>query len=162
MLLSANANSSRVRYLLLGSLTLNLLFAGAAGAVAVQRSTAVPLQPVVGIRHSIAHRIDRIAASLPANDAMIMRAEFHAEAAKLAVAEADVRLSEQAVRDDLRAQPFDAAAVRAAMAQSSAARDRVYQLVHEAVATATVKMSPDGRKTLAEWPARPHRTVITQ
>ncbi len=88
----------RGRYLLLGSLTLNLVFAGAAGAMALQHSNPAPLQPVVGIKHGMEHRFDRIAASLPTSDAKIMRAEFRTQAVKLAAAEAEVRLSEEAVR----------------------------------------------------------------
>ena len=61
---------------------------------------------------------------------------------------------EQAIRDSLRAQPFDPAAVRAAMAQSSQAKDRFVELVHETVAGATAKMSPAGRQALADWRRR--------
>jgi uncharacterized membrane protein len=158
-------SSSGVRYLLLGSLTLNLAFAGAAGAMAVEHASAtrtVPLQPVVGIKHGIDHRFDRIEASLPANDAKIMRAGFRAEAVQLATAETRVRLSEAAVRDQLRAQPFDPAAVRTAMAESGAARDRFHQLVQEIIASTTAKMSPTGRAALADWPERNRKAVITQ
>lgn len=148
-------SGTRVRYLLLGSLTLNLVFAGAAGAVAFQHATKLPpLQPVVGLDRGVEQRFDRIAAALPAGDANIMRADFHARAIPLATAETQVRLSEQAVRDALRAQPFDAAAVRAAMEATSRAKERFYKLVHETVAGATAKMSPAGRQALADWRRR--------
>lgn len=88
--------------------------------------------------------------------------EFRAEAVKLAEAEAQVRLSEETVRDSLRAQPFDPAAVRSAMAETTSARDSFYQLVHNVVAAATTQMSPAGRETLADWPQRRDRAVITQ
>jgi uncharacterized membrane protein len=157
-------SSGRARYLLLGSLTLNLIFAGAAGAMAVQHSTApTPLQPVVGIKHGFEQHFDRIAATLPPDDARIMRSEFRAEAVKLAAAQAQIRLSQEAVRNSLRAQPFDPAAVRTAMAETNAARDDFFQLVHDVVAAATTKMSPAGRETLADWPQRRDKTtVITQ
>ena len=148
-------SGTRARYLLLGSLTLNLVFAGAAGAVAFQHATKLPpLQPVVGMDRGVEQRFDRIAAALPTNDATILRTEFHAQAVKLATAETQVRLSEQAIRDSLRAQPFDPAAVRAAMAQSSQAKDGFFELVHETVAGATAKMSPAGRQALADWRRR--------
>jgi uncharacterized membrane protein len=152
-----------MRYLLLGSLTLNLVFAGAAGALAVQRSSTPPaLQPVVGMKGGgVAQRFDRIVASLPPSDARIMRTEFHSEAVRLAVAEAQIRLSKEAVRDSLRAQPFNPAAVRNAMAETSAARDSFYQLVNTVVTSATTKMSPAGRETLADWP-RHDKSVIAQ
>ncbi len=156
-------SGTRARYLLLGSLTLNLVFAGAAGAVALQHATKLPpLQPVVGINRGVEERFDRIAAALPANDANIIRAEFHAQAFKLATAETQVRLTEQAVRDSLRAQPFDPAAVRTAMAETSQARDQFFQLVHETVASATAKMSPAGRQALADWRRRRTSAVVTQ
>jgi hypothetical protein len=156
-------SGTRARYLLLGSLTLNLVFAGAAGAVALQHATKLPpLQPVVGMNRGVEHRFDRIAAALPANDANIIRAEFHTQAIRLATAETQVRLSEQGVRDSLRAQPFDPAAVRTAMAETSQARDRFLELVHETVASATAKMSPAGREALADWRKRRIAAVVTQ
>lgn len=156
-------SGARARYLLLGSLTLNLVFAGAAGAVAFQHATKLPpLQPVVGMNRGVEQRFDRIAAALPANDAKIIRAEFHVQAFQLATAETQVRLSEQAVRDALRAQPFDPAAVRVAMAQTSQAKDRFFKLVHETVAGATAKMSPAGRQALADWRRRRIAAVVTQ
>ncbi|MGB6535242.1 MAG: periplasmic heavy metal sensor [Xanthobacteraceae bacterium] len=162
MSISSAHQGGRLRYLLLGSLMLNLLFAGAAGAMAVQHSRAVALEPVAGIHHGIAIRIDRIAATLPARDGGILRGEFRAQAAKLAAAEIEVRLAQETVRQHLRAQPFDAAAVRTALAQTSRAREHFYHLVHEVVAGATAKMSPDGRKMLADWRIRLNRTVLTQ
>jgi uncharacterized membrane protein len=163
MSLSANAkNSNRGRYLLLASLTVNLLLAGAVSTMALQHSTAAPLQPVAGIKRGVEQHFDQIAASMPADDARIMRAEFRLQAVKIAGAEAELRLSEEAVRESLRAQPFDPAAVRAAMAELNAARQRFNELVHDAVADATAKMSPAGRETLADWPTRRANAVIAQ
>jgi uncharacterized membrane protein len=155
--------AARVRYLLLGSLTLNLVLVGAAGAVALQHSSsAAAPKPIVGIKRGIESHLNQIAASLPADDARIMRAAVRADAVKLAAAETEVRLSEEAVRNSLRAEPFDPAAVRNAMAETNQARDRFFQLVHNAVATATARMSPDGRKALADWPAKRVSPVVTQ
>lgn len=166
MFLAPKAESpGHVRALLLGSLLLNLIFVGAAAAMAVQHSSvAAPLQPVLGIKQSFEQRFDRIAASLPPDDARIMRAEFHVEAVKVAAAQAQIRLSQEAVRDSLRADPFDPAAVRLAMAQTSEARNDFYELVHAVVAAATTKMSPAGREMLADWPQRRNhnKVVIAQ
>lgn len=163
MVLSAEAKSvGRVRWLLVGSLTVNLLLLGAAGAMALQHVSAVPLKPVVGIKHSMEQRLDNIAASLPASDAVVMRTAIRADAVKLAAAETEIRLSQEAVRESLRAQPFDPAAVRAAMAETTAAREHFYTVLHDAVASATERMSEAGRKTLADWPARRENAVVTQ
>ena len=163
MSLSGNARSSmRMRYLLVGSLALNLAFVGAAGAVAFQRSTTVPLQPVIGINHTVAQRMDVIIANLPADDAKVMRAVLRVDAAKLVAAEAQMRLSRETVRTKLRADPYDPAAVRVALTEASTARDHFFQLLEDVIADATAQMSPAGRATLADWPVRHRNTVVTQ
>jgi uncharacterized membrane protein len=162
-LLTNLKGAPRVRYLLLGSLALNLVLAGAAGAVAFQHSSsAATPKPIAGIKRGIESHLAQIAASLPADDARIMRAELRADALRLATAQTEVRLSEEAVRNSLRAEPFDPAAVRNAMAEDNQARDRFFRLVHDAVASATAKMSPDGRKAIADWPVKRFNTVVTQ
>jgi len=148
--------AARLRSLLLGSLALNLLFVGAAGAVAYRYSgpaPATPLTNVARIEHNLAARIERIAQSLPPSDAEIMRSEIRAEEVKIATAQADLRLSQEEVRNSLRANPFDANAVRTAMADNRSARENFDQLLHEMIASAAAKMSPAGRDTLANWPA---------
>ena len=153
------------RYLLAASLALNLAFAGAAGAMALRHThkAPVPLKPVAGMEHGMQFHLDRIAASLPPSDAQILHEEVNAEAVKLAAAEAEIRLSKAAVRDSLRAEPFDPRAVRAAMADTSTARDHLFRLLHNAFAVATARMSAAGRQRLADWPANRHdSTVVTQ
>jgi uncharacterized membrane protein len=159
-------NPGRVRlYLLVASLALNLALAGVAGAMALHHThkAPAPLKPVAGMQHGIESHLDRIAASLPPSDAQILREEVNAEAVKLATAEAEIRLSKEAVRDSLRADPFDPRAVRAAMAETSTARDHLFRLLHNAFAVATARMSAAGRQRLADWPANRHdSTVVTQ
>ncbi len=123
-ILPSTEGGAHWRWLLLGSLALNLFFVGAAGAVAIRYSGPVPLTPIARIDHSLAGRLDRIAAKLPPGDAEVLRAQLRDEELKVAAAEADLRLSQEEVRKTLRAQPFDAEAVRTAMAAS---RDRARQ-----------------------------------
>ncbi|MGA8616765.1 MAG: periplasmic heavy metal sensor [Xanthobacteraceae bacterium] len=155
-----------MRWLLPVSLTLNLAFAGAAGASFLRHSAAsVPLEPVTHMTRGAEQRLDRIATSLPAPDAQIMRSAIRAEAAKVVAAQASLRLSQEDVRNSLRAEPFDPAAVRAAMAETSAARDNYDQVLHDLIASAAARMSPVGRSKLADWPPpRPQHqnAVITQ
>jgi hypothetical protein len=159
-------NPGRARlYFLVASLTLNLAFAAVAGAMVLRHAHTAPaaLKPVAGMKHGIESHLDRIAASLPPIDAQILREEVDAEAVKLAAAEAEIRLSKEAVRDSLRAEPFDPRAVRAAMAETSTARDHFFRLLHNAFAIATARMSAAGRQRLADWPAdRRASTVVTQ
>lgn len=163
MSLSASANSAaRMRYLLAGSLVLNLAFVGAAGAMAIQHSTTVPLEPVIGIKHTVAQRMDLMVSQLPADDAKVMRTVLRADATQLAEAEVQVRLSRETVRTKLRAEPYDPAAVREALSEASAARDHFFQLLEDVIANATAQMSPAGRQTLADWPVRRREAVVTQ
>ncbi len=146
-----------VRWLLLGSLTLNLFFVGAAGAVAIRYSGPQPLATVARIDHSMAGRLDRIAAILPPDDARILRAQLRDEAIKVAAAQADLRLSEDDVRKSLRAQPFDPQAMRNAMAQNRTAHDNFDQVLHDTIAAAATKMSVVGRTKLADWRGEPDK-----
>jgi uncharacterized membrane protein len=147
---------ARMHWLLLGSLALNIAFVGAAGAVAYRYSTPAPLANVSRIEHSLPIRLNQIAARLPATDAQLIRDELRAEEEKIAVAQADLRLSQEEVRNSLRADPFDARAMRTAMANSRAARENFDQVLHDMIATAAAKMSPVGRTRLADW--RPRET----
>jgi uncharacterized membrane protein len=153
MLIFPRSEGARLRWLLLGSLALNLFFVGAAGAVAFRYSSPVPLATVSHIDHSLAGRLDHVASSLPPEDADLLRAQLRVEAVKVAAAQADLRLSQETVRNSLRAAPFDADAMRAAMAENRIARQNFDQVLHDTIAAAAAKMSDVGRAKLAEWPA---------
>jgi uncharacterized membrane protein len=143
----------RLRWLLLGSLALNLFFVGAAGAVAFRYSSPVPLTTIARIDHSLAGRLNRVAESLPPADADVMRAQLHVDAEKVAAAQADLRLTQDDVRKSLRAEPFDAEAMRTAMAANRTARENFDQVLRDTFATAATRMSVVGRAKLADWPA---------
>lgn len=153
---------TRIRWLLLGSLTLNLFFAGAAGAVAIRYTGPAPLATVTRIDHSLAARLDRIAATLPPADAEVLRAQLHSEAEKVAAVQADLRLSQEDVRKSLRAQPFDLDAMRSAMSESSAGHDNFDQVIHDMIAAAATKMSLVGRTKLADWRTERERVRALQ
>ncbi|HTZ03520.1 MAG TPA: periplasmic heavy metal sensor [Xanthobacteraceae bacterium] len=150
-IISSIEGTSHWRWLLAGSLGLNLLFVGAAGAVAIRFSGPAPLATVAQIDHSLAGRIDRIATKLPPGDGDLLRAELRSEAMKVAAAQADLRLAQEDVRKSLRAQPFDAGALSAAMAESRTAHDHVDRIVHDMIADTAPKMSLVGRIKLADW-----------
>jgi uncharacterized membrane protein len=143
--------AARARRLLLASLALNLVFVGAAGAVAFRYTGAAPLTDVARIHYTVARRLDRIAATLPSTDAQVMRSEIGADADKVATAEANLRLSREDLRNSLRAEPFDADAMRASMAANRAARENFELVLHDVIASAAAKMSVVGRNKLADW-----------
>jgi uncharacterized membrane protein len=152
-ILPGSERGGRLRWLLLGSLALNLFFAGPAGAVAFRYSSPVPLTTVTHIGHSLTGRFDRMAESLPPADAEILRTEITADANKIAATQADLRLSQEDVRKSLRAEPFDADVMRTAMAENRNARDNFDVALHDMLASAAAKMSVVGRVKLADWPA---------
>ena len=83
-----------------------------------------------------------------------MRAQLRDDAVKIATAQADLRLSQDDVRRSLRAEPFDAEAMRNAMTENHAAHERFDQVIHDMLAAAAGKMSVVGRNKLADWPAQ--------
>lgn len=141
------------RLLLIGSLALNLFFIGTIVALAV-RHTIAPAQPAATERpRTAAARIERLAAPLPAADAEKLRAAFHArEAAAEGGREALNRAFER-IQGALRAEPFDAAQLRAAFGETRAARPVYEQAMQEIITAAASGMSAEGRARLAEWPS---------
>jgi uncharacterized membrane protein len=144
-------SAAHARWFLMASLALNVCFVGAAGAVALRYTGEVPLSAVARIDHSAADRLDRMAATLPSIDAQLIRSTLRADEEKVAAAQADLRLSQEEVRNSLRAEPFDLAAMRAAMAQVQAARENYHSVLHEVIEATAAKMSVVGRNKLADW-----------
>jgi uncharacterized membrane protein len=142
------------RTVLFVSLALNLFFLGVLGATAVRQ---LWLQPPAALEpsRSAAERIDRLAATLSAPDAEKLRTEFRAREQILEAAHAAYRRAQERVRAALRAEPFDVAAVRSAMAETRAARQALDLALHEVISTAAAQMSPAGRNSLADW-SPPH------
>jgi uncharacterized membrane protein len=151
VLSSAAGDDRASRWLVLGSLALNLFFIGAGGALLI-RHFAAPAATSPPIDRSVSGRIDRIATTLPAADATVLRDAFKADAPRIEATQAVLRREQDAVRTALRAEPFDAGAMRAAMANTRAARQSFDVILHDMVATASAKMSVAGRNKLADWP----------
>jgi uncharacterized membrane protein len=140
------------RWLIFGSFALNLFFIGAAGALLIRQYALPATTASRPVDRTVAGRIERIAATLPAADAAILRDGFKADATRIEAAQAALRGEQDAVRAALRAEPFDAGAMRAAMAKTRAARQNFDLILHDMVATASAKMSVAGRNKLADWP----------
>jgi uncharacterized membrane protein len=152
--LSPAMTADRNSRLLLVSLALNLFFVGAAGALAVRHYLAPPAATPVTLDRSVAARIDRLAATLPASDGDILRAEFRARSAPVEAAQRTYRQAQDRMRQALRAEPFEVEPLRAAMAETRAARPGFDQALQELIAAAAAKMSAAGRNKLADWPPR--------
>ena len=146
------------RWLLIGSLALNLFFVGTVGALALRHIMAPARQAETERPRTAAARLERLAAPLPAADAEKLRAAFRTRAAEAESARDALNRAYERVQAALRAQPFDAAQLRAAMADARAARPLYEVTMQEILAAGASGMSPEGRARLAEWPPRSPNT----
>jgi uncharacterized membrane protein len=134
------------RWLLLGSLALNLFFVGVAVAMVIRAPAPSYWDPNVFVR------VERLAATLPPADADILRGQIKANHAAIEDSQTKYHSARQHIHDLLRQEPFDVEAMRAAMAQTRAARLNFDQTVQGVFAVIAAKISPAGRQALANWP----------
>lgn len=142
------------RWLLIGSLALNLFFIGTIGALALRHVMSPPQTPTTERARTAAARVERLAAPLPAADADKLRAAFRVRASDAESARDALNKAYERVQAALRAQPFDPAQLRAAMADARAARPSYEQIMQDIFAAGAAGMSSDGRIKLADWPPR--------
>ena len=102
------------RWLLLGSLALNLFFVGVAIAMAVRAPAPSYWDRNVFVR------VERLAATLPPADAEILRSQINASRAAIEDAQAAYHTAQDQIHEVLRQEPFDVEAIRAAMAKTRA------------------------------------------
>jgi uncharacterized membrane protein len=141
------------RWLLIGSLALNVFFICTIGSLAV-RHYVMPAQPAATERpRTAAARIERLAAPLPAADAEKMRAAFRTREAAAEGARDALNRALEHLQAALRTQPFDPAQLRAALTEIRTTRAAYEQAMADIYATAAAVMSPEGRIKLADWPA---------
>jgi len=139
------------RVILLTSLALNLFFLGLISAGPVRHLFHPHQRVVIEPRRSAAERIDRLASTLPTEDADKLRAAFRTKDRMLETAHATYRKAQESMRSTLRAEPFDVSALRSAMTEVRAARQSLDAALQDVIATAATEMSPAGRSKLAEW-----------
>ncbi|MBV9557198.1 MAG: periplasmic heavy metal sensor [Pseudolabrys sp.] len=140
------ASTSRAdgpRWLLLGSLALNLFFIGLAVAIYVRQPAPID--------RSISTRIERLAAVLPGPDADILRRNYQANRGAVDAARSNYETARESVRTVLRREPFDAGAMRGAMTRTRAARQDFEELLQNVIVAATGEMSQAGRNQLADY-----------
>ena len=106
-----------------------------------------------GKRVRPAMRIDSLAATLPQADGDKLRAALQARK-DIAAAIDDFHAAQDKVRAVLRAQPFDEAALRQAMAEVQTRHRTVESAIHDLIAGVAGQLSPEGRAKMAEWPRK--------
>jgi uncharacterized membrane protein len=145
------------RWLLLGSLALNLFFIGVVLAIAVRPASAPTpstWDPDVFVR------MERIAQTLPSADAAVLRGQVEASRPTVMNAQSTWQNDRETIRQTLRSEPFDAADLRSVMARTRADRQTYDQVLQNLFAEAASKMSHEGRLALANWP--PNRKNANQ
>ena len=141
------AERRSTRWLLLGSLALNLFFVGVAIAMLIRGPEPPPTWD-----RNVFVRVDRIAATLPPADGNVLRSSINNIQPALEAAQTEYRASQDSIRNAVRQEPFSVEAMRAAMTKTRAARQNFDQILQGAFADAAAKMSPSGRQALAAWP----------
>ena len=134
------------RWLLLGSLALNLFFVGVALAMAI-RAPAPPAWD-----RNVFVRVEHIADTLPPADADQLRGQINANRQLIEDSQTQYHSAQDQIRVTLRDEPFDVEAMRAAMAKTRAARQAFDQVIQGVFAFSASQMSPAGRSALADWP----------
>ena len=134
------------RWLLLGSLALNLFFVGVAVAMAIRAPAPSYWDPDVFVR------VERLAATLPPADADILRGQINANHAAIEQTQTQYHAARQRIHDALRQEPFNVEAMRTAMAQTRASRMAYDQTIQNVFADIAAKITPAGRQALANWP----------
>lgn len=136
------------RWLLLGSLALNLFFIGTAVAMLLRAP------PPRHWHRDVFVRMDRLADNLPPADGQILRADIKAHHDAIANAQTAYRAARDGIRATLRQDPFKVETMRAAVAKADTARQTYFQTIGSVFADAAAKMSSAGRQALADWPRR--------
>ena len=134
------------RWLLLGSLALNLFFVGIAVAMAVRTP------PPPSWDRNVFVRVERLAATLPAPDATRLRGAIDADRQALEATQTQYHAAQDGIRRALRQEPFNLETMRVAMTKSRAARQNFDQILQGIFADAASKMSHAGRQAMADWP----------
>jgi uncharacterized membrane protein len=134
------------RWLLLGSLALNLFFVGVALAMAI-RAPAPPAWD-----RNVFVRVEHIADTLPPADADLLRGQINANRQLIDDAQRQYHSAQDHIHETLRGVPFDADAMRGAMAKTRAARQNFDQVIQGVFAFSAAQMSQAGRTALADWP----------
>lgn len=141
------------RWLLVGSLALNLFFIGTIGALALRHYVVAPQPAATERPRTAAARIERLAAPLPTADADKLRIAFRAREGVAEGARDTLNRAFDHIQAALRAQPFDPAQLRAALAEARAARPGYEQVMQEIYLAAATTMSAEGRVKLADGPS---------
>ncbi|HYB55694.1 MAG TPA: periplasmic heavy metal sensor [Alphaproteobacteria bacterium] len=136
-----------LQIVLFASLAVNLFVAGFFAAHLLHRREPPGPSPMAVL--------ERISAPLPEKDKEILAAAWKADQAKLAGLSAELQAARREVRAKLIAEPFDSAALAAAMTDARMKHEALDAEFQAIIVDAATKFSPEGRKLL--WSRPPPR-----
>ena len=132
---SPPARASGSRWLLLGSLALNLFFVGVAVAMAIRAPAPPRWDPDVFVR------VERLSATLPPADADILRGAYPGQPRRASRARRPpIRTARRRIHETLRQDPFKIDDLRDAMAKTRAARQAFDQVIQGVFADTAAKI----------------------
>lgn len=147
MTIQQGGSRRRWRISLLVSLALNLLLIAVIGVwVARPMFRGPPQTPEFG------RVVERIAHRVSGSDASALRGAYQSHRDEIVELAGNVRSARERVRAALRADPYDAAVVSAAMADLRTARTTMESAIQGVIQESAAGMSADGRRTLAHGP----------
>lgn len=134
------------RWLLLGSLALNLFFIGVALAIAIRAPAPPPRwDPNVFVR------VERLAATLPQADADLLRGAYQTHHDAIESAQEKYQSAREHIHETLRHDPFKVEDLRTAMAETRVARQNFDQVIQDVFADVASQMSAASRHAVANW-----------
>ena len=110
-----------------------------------------PSAEQVGGGQALQFTLKKIAMALPADERPILRDTLRAHRASIEDALAGLRSARFAVAESLRQEPFRPGDLDAALAMLRASQSTLQARIMSALAEAAEKLSPKGRRALAEW-----------
>jgi len=139
-----------LQVVLFASLAINLFIAGffAAHLLRHPRPQPLPAGPMTVI--------ERLSEPLPPKDKEALLAAWKAHQAKMQSLSAEQQAARREVRAKLVADPFDRAALAAALADARAKHAAVGEEMQSIILDAVANFSPEGRKLLWSRPPPPH------
>src|SRR3989304_4022202 len=131
MMMTIAARDVSSRWLLIGSLGMNLFLVGMIGALATRSYFVTPRPTAAERPHTAAARIDRLAGKLGPADAEKLRTAFRTREAEAERARKALVRAVERLKTALRTQPFDKQQLRAAIAEVRTVRTVYEQEMQE-------------------------------
>ncbi|MCP4328077.1 MAG: periplasmic heavy metal sensor [Alphaproteobacteria bacterium] len=132
------------------SLAMNFFVGGLVAGRAMGFKTG-PFSGQIGGGQLLQFTLKRIAKALPADERPILRQTLRSHRATIEARLAGLRDARLVVAESLRQEPFQPAQLNVALAELRSSQAALQEGIMTALAEAAGKLSPEGRRALAEW-----------